>query len=164
MRSGLRTRTRRHAAAGSSLPEAIFSVCIVGLMVVTLYTGFSSGFAVLRSARQNLRATEILNRHTERLRLYTWNQLHDSQNFLHPTFIEYANPNASTEDASGMVYVGTVELSIPPDLPAAYRDQVRLVTISLNWTNLNGNTPVANQRQIQTCVSRYGMQNYVTGP
>src|SRR5882672_3043411 len=145
MKSGLRTRTRRRATAGSSLPEAIFSVCLLGLMVVTLYTGFSSGFAMLRSARENLRATEILNRHTERLRLYTWSQLHDSQNFLRPTFVEYADPTSTTDESTGVVYAGTVELSIPPDLPAAYRDQVRLVTISLNWTNLNGSTPVVNQ-------------------
>jgi hypothetical protein len=150
--------------AGSTLPEAIFAVCIVGLMVVSLYTGFSSGFAILRAARENLRATEILNRHTERLRLYTWNQLLDSQNYLRPTFIETADANNSTNDSQGVVYAGTVELSMPTDLPAAYRDRVRLVTISLAWTNWNGNTPVVNQRQVQTYVARYGMQNYVIGP
>jgi hypothetical protein len=164
MRSALRTRTRCRATAGHSLPEAIFAVSLVGLMLVSLYTGFSSGFAVLRAARENLRATEILNRHTERLRLYTWNQLLDPQNFLRPTFVETSEPNALTADSTGVVYAGTVELSTPMDWPAAYRDRMRLVTISLTWTNLNGNTPVVSQRQVQTCVARYGMQSYVIGP
>ena len=164
MRVTLRTRTQYQATAGSSLPEVIFAVSLVGMMGVSLYCGFSSGFTMLRSARQNQRATEILNQYTERLRLYTWNQLLDTQNFLRPTFTEPSDPNAAPGDTEGVTYAGKVELSTPTDLPAAYRDQVRLVTISLTWTNMNGDTPVVNQRQVQTSVARFGMQSYVIGP
>lgn len=164
MRVTMRTRTRRQVTAGSSLPEVIFAVSLVGMMVVSLYCGFSSGFAILRSARQNQRATEILNQYTERLRLYTWNQLLDTQNFLRSTFTEPFDPNAASGDPEGVTYAGTMELSTPADLPASYRDQLRLVTISLTWTNLNGDTPIVSQRQVQTCVARYGMQSYVIGP
>jgi hypothetical protein len=150
--------------SGHSLPEVIIAVSLVGMMLVSLYTGFSSGFTVLRSARENLRAAEILNRHAEHFRLYTWSQLLDSENFVPATFIETSDLGESLTASAGVVYAGTVEVSTPMDLPAAYRDRMRLVTISLTWTNLNGNTPVVNQRQIQTCVSRYGMQSYVAAP
>ncbi len=149
---------------GFSLTEAIVAVALVGTMLVSLYAGFSSGFAILRSTRENMRATQILVQRMEAIRLYTWSELLYTNNFNNTTFVESYDPmNALSGGDGGTVYSGSIELSVPTGLPAAYRDNVRLVTISVYWTNNLGSQPVVLDRQMQTCVARYGMQSYVYG-
>ena len=45
----------------------------------------------------------------------------------------------------------------------AYRDRMRVITITLNWTNTTGRSITPRSRQWQTQVARFGMQNYVFG-
>ena len=150
------------AQAGHSLPEAIIAVLIVGTMIVSLYAGFTSGFAVVQLARENLRATEITLQRMESLRLYTWSQLLDTNTFLKPTFLEYFDPFGQT-NGKGVVYSGRVALSPAMNFPAAYSNDLRLVTVSLYWTNYNGDTEIVRGRQLQTLVARHGIQNYILG-
>jgi hypothetical protein len=164
MRLAYQKRSCRLPQAGQSLPETVIAVSLVGVMFISLYAGFSSGFAVLRSARENIRATEILNQQTERLRLLNWSQVLDPDHFLPSPFVEPLNLEDSASNPNGLVFQGTIESTTPMDWPAAYRDRVRLITITLTWTNLSGSKPIVNQRQVQTCVSRYGMQSYVAAP
>jgi Tfp pilus assembly protein PilV len=162
MRLNLRQQTRRRTSSGHSLPEAIVAVCLAGMMLISLYAGFSTGFTLVRSARENLRATEILTQRTEALRLYNWSQLNDAKNYLRTTFTERYNPAGETNGTCGAVYHGTVELDVPADLPAAYRDRLRLVTLTLTWTNQNAQKPIVSRRQMQTYVSRYGLNGLFT--
>lgn len=163
MRLNVRMRKRCRSTAGHSLPEAIIAVSLVGMMMVSLYAGFSSGFTLVRSARENLRATEILTQRMEALRLYNWNQLRDPKNYLRTNFTETYNPQGAADGTEGTVYWGEIGVSEPDDFPPAYKDRVRLVTISLTWTNLNAQTPIVSRRQVQTCVSRYGLNGLFTG-
>jgi hypothetical protein len=54
---------------------------------------------------------------------------------------------------------------MPAALPAEaiYSNDVRVVTVSLYWTNHNGNTEIVRARQLQTLVARHGIQNYILG-
>ena len=45
--------------------EVLVAVSLVGIMFVSLYSGISSGFAVVQLARENLRATQILQEKME---------------------------------------------------------------------------------------------------
>jgi hypothetical protein len=54
-------------------------------------------------------------------------------------------------------------LTTPNSLPASYRDQIKLVTVSLVWTNNFGGKPVPHSRQMQTLVAYYGLVNYIYG-
>ncbi|HEX5222541.1 MAG TPA: hypothetical protein VFZ59_23500 [Verrucomicrobiae bacterium] len=161
----LLSRARPHcrAAAGHSLPEVIIAVSLVGVMFISLYAGFTTGFGILRSARENLRATEILNEQTERIRLLNWSQV-NSASYLPATFVERFDPADDSPDPSGPSFHGRIETSIPNDWPEAYRDRGRLITITLVWTNSEGSTPMVHQRRVQTCVARYGLQSYVAAP
>ena len=161
MRLLSRTRPPCRVAAGHSLPETIIAVSLLGIMFISLYAGFTTGFGILRSTRENLRATEILNEQTERIRLLNWSQILDSANYLPSTFIKPFDPS---DKSSGPVFHGRIETSVPTDWPEPYQDRGRLITITLTWTNWEGSTPLTHQRQVQTCVARYGMQQYLAAP
>jgi hypothetical protein len=137
----------------------MIAVLLVGVVTVALYAAFSHGFAVIQSARENLRATQIMVKRMETIRLYSWSQLLDP-NYVKPTFQEFYDPLGGSKGAR---YSGTVSMSVPTDLPAAYRTNMRTLTVGVTWTNSLGKRPVVHQRQMQTRVARYGMQNYVYG-
>ena len=69
------------APAAYSLVEVIVAVLVLALMLISLYGGFSSGFAVVKLARENLRATQIMMQKMETIRLLKWSQFLDTNNF-----------------------------------------------------------------------------------
>jgi hypothetical protein len=164
MRPNRRNQTWCRAKAGHSLPEAVMAVSLVGVMFISLYAGFSSGFGIVRAARENLRATEILNQQTERIRLLNWKQVLEAQSSSPTAFVEPFDPDDSAVNPTGAVFRGEIEVTTPEDWPAAYQDRVRLITITLSWTNISGSKPIVNQRRIQTCVARYGLQIHLASP
>ena len=137
---------------------------VLGIVTISLYAGFGFGFSVMQQTRENLRATQILVQQMETIRLYTWTQLKDT-NYFPLTFTESYDPLAGTNtiiyrgkvlDAGGNVVAPTS----PPAssaLPDAYRTNMALVRIQISWTS--GNT--SRQREMQTYVARYGIQNYI---
>ena len=143
-----------------TMVEVMIGVCILGIMLVSLYTGIYSGFAIVKLSRDNQRATQILLKKVETLRLYNWGQITDTNNFLKPTFTDYYDP--TTE--SGTFYSGTLVTNLP-NFNAAYRTNMRMVTVTLYWTNYpekpSNNQVVVRSRQMQTYVARYGMQSYL---
>jgi hypothetical protein len=130
----------------------------VGIMValfVTLYLGFAASFAIIQTARENLRATQIMVQRMETVRLYTWDQL-NSSTYVKPTFTDNYAP-------LGVTYHGRVTVSTPTHLGTPnYRTNMRVVTVSVVWTNLAG-SPVTHTREMKTQVARFGLQNYVFG-
>lgn len=153
---------RRESA--HNLPEAIIAVALVGTMLVSLYAGFSSGFAIVRSTRENLRATQILVQRMEAIRLYNWNELLYTNNFNNTAFVESYDPlGALAGTDGGTVYSGTISLEVPDDLPAAYRSNMRVVTVSVFWTNNLGGEPVTHSRRMQGRIARYGLGSSLDG-
>lgn len=151
-----------------TLPEVMISVGLVAVMFVSLYGGISAGVAVVSVARENLRATQILTEKMETMRLYNWSQI-NSNGFIPTTFTTQLFPttaattlaastgsSTSTVTGSGVTYYGTVTMSVP-DISASYSNTMRLVIISLTWTNGN----MARTREMQTYVSANGLQQYI---
>jgi len=125
----------------------------MGLLIVCLYTGMTTGFSTVRLSRENLRATQVIQEKFETLRLYTWDQLNDP-NFIPSTFsASWYNGNGQTNLAA---YQGTVKVS-RSGISEAYGDDLRLVTITVNWTS--GTIP--RSRTMTSFAARYGMQNYI---
>lgn len=132
------------------------AVGVVGVLFVSLYLAFSAGFSVVRVTRENMRATQILVQRTETLRLFSWNQLLDPGCFK-LKFIEDATASLGTK------YFGTIELGTPDNFGTPnYLNDMRLVTISVRWTNGYGR-PMPHYREMQTLVAKNGMQNYAPG-
>ena len=158
------TRGLSRTAAGFALPEVIVAISVLGIMMVSLYGGLSAGFGLVRLARENLRATQIMVQRTEDYRLYGWSQLTNSS-VVAPTFIDYFDPAGKNSQSAGAVYLGVVSNSIPDNVPAAYRNNMRTLTVTVFWTNYPSKPStnlIVHSRQMQTLVARYGMQNYVS--
>jgi len=144
-----------------SMIEILMGSAILGLMLVSLYGGMSSGFAVTQLARENLRATQIMLERMEGIRLYNWNQLVYS-NMIPTSFTSYYYPLATNGESQGVPYSGRLTITKPTLSPAAsYTDDMRLITVSINWTNSYGTNKVVRSRQMQTYVGRMGLQNYI---
>jgi uncharacterized protein (TIGR02598 family) len=146
-----RTRLR---AGGFSLVEVVIAMVVVGVSAVTLLSGMSSGMLVMQMARENVRATQIMVEKTETLRLYSWDQLNRT-NFIVTSFTASYDPNG-TNGGQGLTYTGTVTVASVP-MTTAYSDEMKQVTVSLNWTTGRIN----RNRSFTTFVARNGLQNYI---
>ena len=135
------------------LVEVIVAVGLGALMFVGLYLGFTQGFAVIQLARENLRATQILQEKTETIRLFHWDQLNAAANPY--SFTNWYSPNANLSK-QGIAYSGTRTITNAP-LGESYSNDVKLVTFQLTWTSGN----VQRKREMRTLVSHYGMRNSI---
>lgn len=137
-----------------SLVETLIGMGIVGIVFVSLYAGISFGFGVIQLMRENLRATQIIVERMETIRLCSWEQITSGTN-LPTTFVEYYFPRGLVSER-GITYYGTLTIT-NANTGTSYNDELRLITISLTWTN--GNIP--RTRTMQTFVAKNGMQNYI---
>jgi type II secretory pathway pseudopilin PulG len=143
------------AARGTAftLMEVMVCVGVAGLLFTSLYVGMSQGFRIIQAARENLRATQILQEKMETIRLYTWDQI-NSNGFIPATFSApfYSNTNY----VSDLIYNGTVSFgSVPGSEP--YKVDMKSVSFTLNWYSGGVN----HQREMHTFISRHGLQNYI---
>ena len=147
----------RHRAF--TLMEVMLAVVIVGVEFVSLYVAISQGFAVVQSARENLRATQIMQEQVEIIRVLDWEKI--------TTNASPWNFNASFYPASGtnnpgVNYLGKITVTDAP-VPSAYSANMRMVVVSLSWTN-GANSRLMRNRELRTLVSRYGLHNYFLQP
>ncbi len=145
---------RRVALQAFTLVEVLAAFLLISGMAVTLYVGMGQGFAVVQLARENLRATQILQEKMEAIRLVSWSQL-NTPGFV-PT--EFTAPfyGIDAEDNGGLIYSGQMTISNVP-FNESYSPDMRLVVADLTW--MSGN--VARHRSMRTLVSEYGLQNYI---
>ena len=148
------------ARSGHTLAEVLVAAAFLGISVISLYTGFFSGFQISHMSRENVRATQILLKKLETIRLCSWNQLSNFPQTFQDTFDAAPLQNGPRN----LIYYGTATFT-PADAVGntSYKTNMLLVTVSLTWTNLNGRTPIVHQQQMQTHVAQYGSQNYAWG-
>jgi prepilin-type N-terminal cleavage/methylation domain-containing protein len=152
---------RQRTASAYTLVEVVVAILIVGIMVVSLYGGFSSGFAVMQLAREDLRATQILMQKMEAVRLCNWRQLSNAP----VVFSERYDPLEISTGSAGTVYSGVLRVDPATVIPGAanYRGNLRLVTTKVYWTNYSGGKRIVRSREMQTLVARNGLQSYLWG-
>ncbi len=141
------------SSAAFTLIESFLAVAVVGISLVALYLGISSGFQMVQVSRENLRATQIVIERLETIRLYTLDQLTNST-FMPAKFTNWY----SFQKQGGFPYVGTISVSnwSPSENPN-YVNDLRLVTVELKWTSAGE----SRTRSMQTLVARDGLQEYV---
>jgi type II secretory pathway pseudopilin PulG len=154
MKSGLSRNQWLRGKSAYTLAEVVIAVAVVGIAFVSLYRGILFAFDTTRFERENLRATQVILRRLEGIRLFNWNQISDPT--LNPhLFSEHYLPGSSTND---LVYSGTVDVSpVTLDPPASYSGNMKKVTVTVTWTSDH----VLRTRSASTYVARDGVQNYI---
>lgn len=151
-RGAYTTLLRNHAF---TLVDAIFAMAVAGVMFTALYAGLAFGFRVIKMARENTRATQIMLEKMETVRLYKWEQITNigfvpTNTFLVP-YYSIGGTNTS------LMYTGQVTIQ-PSGLAWSYANDMRKITIRLDWASMGGTN---RTRSMMTYVSRRGMQSYV---
>jgi prepilin-type N-terminal cleavage/methylation domain-containing protein len=152
-------RLKTVVVGGFTLTESVIAIAVGSLMFAGLYACFAWGFSTVRAARENLRATQIMLKHLESVRLCTFTQLTDT-NYNPATFTDYYDPKDQSSGTGGAVYSGTYSATVPASgaLPDSYRTNMLLVTIGVSWTSGN----VQRSRSMQTYISQNGIDSYVS--
>lgn len=75
--------------------ESTVSVGVAGVLMISLYAALTSGFNSVQWSREDARATQILVRRMDQLRLFAWDQVTNGTS-IPTTFFEAYNPQAAT--------------------------------------------------------------------
>jgi prepilin-type N-terminal cleavage/methylation domain-containing protein len=159
----MKIRRNLRNAKAFTLVEVILSVTIIGIAAAGLMACFTGSFCVMRMARENQRATQILMERAEALRVFSWAEITNtvvSSNGLKtlPTsFTDWYIPTNGT-GGIGAVYTGHIT-NITPSWSggASYLTNMREIDINVTWTT----DGIARSRTLTTYVARDGVQNYV---
>ena len=138
---------------GFTLIEVMIGVVILAVGFASLYLGFSQGFAIIQVARENLRATQVLQEKMETIRLFAWPDITNAPSSTNFTAAFYPLAGSGNQ---GITYHGTRIITNAP-VSESYSNDLRLVIFQLTWTSGR----IQRQREMRTLVSHYGLHNYV---
>jgi prepilin-type N-terminal cleavage/methylation domain-containing protein len=143
---------------GVTLVEVVIATAIIAVTGAAVISSINYGLLVIRIARENQRATQVMLERLESIRLYSWDQVTNNA-FIPTTFTEAYAPSGST-NSQGVTFFGTMTVGTPvfSGTAPSYAPFMRQFTVTLQWTN--GGT-IRHSRSLTTYVSRDGEQNYV---
>jgi type II secretory pathway pseudopilin PulG len=144
---------KRRMVGAFSLVETTVGLSILGTVAAALMTGVTTGFFTMQLARENLRATQIMLEKVETIRLYTWDQITDTNHFIPTAFTNYYDPNNT---AHGIAYTGMLTFASSPFVQS-YSNNMKMATVTIGWKTGKLN----RTRSFTTLVARDGMQNYI---
>ena len=145
------------AKAAFSLIEVMIGVAVMGLLLASLYAGLSYGFAEISLAREEARATQILEERMEVVRLLNWDQVVNLPGFIPSEFTDCYYSGDPTKATTGLLlYHGTVLVTNAP-VTESYGNELRMIQIQLTWQSGDR----THTRQMTTFVSQYGLQRYI---
>ena len=152
-------RRSKLLSSAFTLVEAVVALPIGAVALVSLFACFTQGFNVIGFEREDLRATQIMLKQLERIRLSPYNQL-TLTNYNPQTFTDYFDPADQSTGGGGTVYSGTLTPSVPAvgTLPESYRTNMLLITVGVSWTSAK----IQHSRSMQTYVAQNGIQSYVS--
>jgi prepilin-type N-terminal cleavage/methylation domain-containing protein len=173
-RLGQSSIRKAKATQGFTLVEALVGIVVVGIVMTGLYALMVHGMRTAQWAREDMRASQVLQEKLEKLRLYSWDQLTDTNtvprsfvcgfNAEDPALGGAGLPTPSTVGASlsqwaskQLVFRGTFDIDDGPK-NVSYRDSLKKVTVIVSWTSTTG---LKRQRSVTTYFAQYGLQNYL---
>jgi type II secretory pathway pseudopilin PulG len=141
-----------------TLIEVVLATGIIAITGAGVISSVNYGLFIMRVARENQRATQVMLEKLEAIRLYNWSQV-TNPGFIPSTFSAPYDPTASVS-AQGTTYYGTMSITTPAFIGTApnYSASIRQFTVGLTWTNNGG---IAHSRSLTTYVAQNGVQNYV---
>ena len=151
----MRIRCAKKPESGITLVDVVMAVALLGVMASGIFGSFRYGFFTLQLVRENQRATQIILEKVETIRLYNWDQIQPTNNFIPATFTGRVRP-AGRVGAQGTTYTGTVTVANCP-LGSSYAANLRQLTVTLSWTTRD----IPHTRSLTTYIAKDGIQNYV---
>ena len=148
------SRSRRHSRAGT-LVEVVMATAIMAVMGAGIVGSINYGIFMMRLARENARATQIILEKLESIRLYDWDEV-TTAGFVPATFTDYYDPQGATNQ-QGSVYNGTLVVTNCP-LATSYATNMRQFIVTVQWITAG---KINHTRSMNTYVARDGLQNYV---
>ena len=132
-----------------------------GIIAVTgagVISSINYGLCIMRIARENQRATQVMLEKLEAIRLYNWTQVTNS-GFIPSSFTAVYDPT-SPANAQGTTYYGSMSVTVPVFTGTSpnYAPNLRQFNVSVDWTNAGR---IAHHRSLSTYVAQNGVQNYV---
>jgi len=148
----------RHAdQSGMTLVEVVIGIGLLSIMMVSFYAGFAYAFSEIRLSRENVRAAQILEEGMELARLWNWDQVANTPDYIPKSFkAPYYSDNPTNPPSGNFLYTVTVVVTNAP-LTETYADDLKMITIQATWPS----GKVTRKRQMTTFVSQYGLQKYV---
>jgi type II secretory pathway pseudopilin PulG len=135
--------------------EVVIAVCILAIMGGGIISSINYGLFMMRLARENARATQIILEKLETIRLYSWTEVTNT-GFVPTTFTDVYDPQAPANQ-QGAVYNGTMTVS-NVNFSSTYANGMRQFTVTLQWTTAGR---INHNRIMSTYVAQHGLQNYV---
>jgi len=130
---------------------------LVGITMVGMLGGLSWVVLSAQRAREDARATQLMEEKLDTLRLYSWDEL-NTAGFVPTSFVATYSTvsNGTTNEAAGLTYHGSIIISAAP-VAETYNAALKQVTVSLQWTSSGR----LHRTQMATLVAQYGMQSFV---
>ena len=141
--------------AAFSLTEVMVSIFLLGIGAVSIFGGISTSFAIVKTAREDLRATQIMLDKMETIRLYTWDQL-NTPGFVPTNYVANYDGDGSDTNYTGIVYNGSMSIE-PYSASTGFQTNLISVKTTLQWVQ-NG---IVRNREMQSLVARNGLQDYI---
>src|SRR5579859_4931682 len=154
----MRIRLSKKLNLGVTLMEVVMATGIIAITGAGVISSINYGLCIMRMARENQRATQVMLEKLEAIRLYNWDQVTNS-GFIPGSFSAPYDPTAATS-SQGTVYYGSMSVTTPAFIGATpnYAPSIRQFNVSLSWTNMGG---IRHTRSLTTYVAQNGVQNYV---
>jgi type II secretory pathway pseudopilin PulG len=143
---------------GVTLIEVVMATGIIAITGAGVISSINYGICVMRIARENQRATQVMLEKLEAIRLYNWTEVTNT-GFIPGSFSAAYDPTSAT-NRQGTVFYGTMAVSVPAFIGTTpnYAASIRQFSVSLQWTNAGG---MRHARTLSTYVAQNGVQNYV---
>ncbi len=148
---GMKPFASKRGCRAFTLVELLFALLLFGVGFAALCLAIAFSVFLTRTSKESLRASQIMVEKMEHMRLYTWEQITNTTS-IPRTFTEYLDPSATNR---GTVFNGRVVIT-PVSFNSACATNMRLVTVLVDW-----NSKIPQTRQMQTFVSKNGLQQYV---
>ena len=156
MGSGAGHSIRTKGLGGFTLVETAIAVLLASIMLLALYASFTCGYSMMRVAREDTRATQIMLQKMEATRLLSYDQL---SKYPTNSTVYFDEQDKSSGNGGAAYSVSFTAGAAPNTLPAYERTNMMLITVAATWNS--GRMP--RTRTMQTYVAKYGVQRYVVG-
>ena len=125
----MRIRCVKKPESGVTLVDVVMAVALLGVMASGIFGSFRYGFFTLQLVRENQRATQIILEKVETIRLYSWDQIQPTNNFIPATFTDVYDPQGRVQRPGDDLHRHGHRRQLP--LSSSYAANLRQLTVTL---------------------------------